>query len=79
MTTCRGAFVAVAALCAASPAAAVPLVWTLQEVTLTDGQTLSGSFTYDYATGTFSAIAVRNSGTVQLRPVGPPGSANSSV
>jgi hypothetical protein len=68
LATARGRIIAycalaTAALVAAGPAAAIPLVWTLQDVTLTDGQTLSGSFTYDYATGAFSNIAVTNSGT----------------
>ena len=31
-------------------ASGTPIVWTLQDVTLTDGQSLVGSFTYDVST-----------------------------
>lgn len=42
---------------------AAPVVWTLENVTLTDGQSLAGSFTYDDSTAIFSDIAIVNSGT----------------
>ena len=61
----RGACMAVllAALSAGTVAHGTPVVWTLEGVTLTDGQSLTGSFTYDEATDIFSDIAVVNSGT----------------
>lgn len=51
------------ALLVGAAAGATPLVWTLNDVALTDGQNLAGSFTYDYATGVFSDITVVNSGS----------------
>jgi hypothetical protein len=41
---------------------AAPLVWTLSGVTLADGGSVTGSFTYDATTNTYSAINVTTSG-----------------
>ncbi len=57
-----------AVLAASTLASATPVVWTLDNVTLTDGQGLTGAFTYDTASGQFSAIAVANSGAAALPP-----------
>lgn len=43
-------------------AGAAPLVWTLSGVTLADGGVVTGSFTYDATTNSYSAIAVTTSG-----------------
>lgn len=40
-----------------------PLLWQLTDVTLSDGQTVSGSFVFDRDTNVFSDIAITNSGT----------------
>lgn len=40
------------------PANAAPVVWTLDGVTRSDGGTVTGSFTYDAATNTYSAINI---------------------
>ena len=47
-------------------ASGTPIVWTLQDVTLTDGQSLVGSFTYDVSTARLSNISVVNSGTAAI-------------
>lgn len=47
------AVVAVAAL-ALTPAQAAPIQWTVQNATLTDGASLSGTFKYDADTGMYS-------------------------
>lgn len=52
-----------AALGLGTVAHGTPVVWTLQEVTLTDGQSLTGSFTYDESTDIYSDSAVVSSGT----------------
>ena len=43
-------------------AQAVPLKWTLQDWTFSDGGTASGSFVFDAATTTYSDIMVQTSG-----------------
>ncbi len=58
------ACVALALLAVSVPVSAVPLVWTLNNVTTLDGQSLTGSFTYDRDTQTFSSISIANSGTL---------------
>ena len=40
------------------PANAAPVVWTLDGVTRSDGGVVSGSFTYDAATGAYTAINI---------------------
>ena len=52
-----------AGLSVSAVAGGTPLIWTLENVTLTDGQSLVGSFTYDMSTARFSNISVVNSGT----------------
>jgi len=47
-----------AALCVAFSAQAVPVQWTLHNVTFTDGGTASGSFVYDAATNTYSSVSI---------------------
>lgn len=42
----------------AGGAKAVPVMWTLQGVTLTDGGTVTGSFTYDAASNTYSNVNI---------------------
>src|SRR5690606_14688194 len=46
----------------ATAAAADPVQWTLPDLTLVDGGTISGTFTYDSDTATFSKIQVNTSG-----------------
>ena len=55
-------------LCAGG-ASAVPVMWTLQGVTFSDGGTASGSFVYDADTNTYSSINVSTTaGTVVTTP-----------
>jgi len=56
--------VSMAASLFASVALADPVVWTLNGVTTLDGQTVTGSFTYDADTNTYSAINVTSTGGV---------------
>ncbi len=57
-------------LLAGTTANAAPLLWTLNNVVLTDGQTLTGSFVYDANLGQFqypySNISITNSGASYL-------------
>ena len=48
-----------------SPVAAnaVPIVWTLADAVLDDGQTITGGFVYDRDTNTYSDISITNSGS----------------
>ncbi len=46
-----------------APASAVPLLWTLNDVTFNAGGTASGSFRFDADTASYSDIAVTTSGT----------------
>jgi hypothetical protein len=50
------------ALCLLASTAQAAMTWTFQNATLSDGQTLSGSFDYDANTQVFSHIAIFNSG-----------------
>lgn len=59
-----GLAVSMAASLFASAALADPVVWTLNGVTTLDGQTVTGSFTYDADTNTYSAINVTSTGGV---------------
>lgn len=43
-------------------AQATPLVWTLDQVSYGDGTVLTGSFTFDAATTTFSGLSITTSG-----------------
>lgn len=56
--------VAIAASLFASAASADPVVWTLNGVTTANGFTVTGSFTYDADTNTYSAINVTSTGGV---------------
>ncbi|WP_426039366.1 IPTL-CTERM sorting domain-containing protein [Brevundimonas sp. DC300-4] len=56
--------VAIAASMFAGAALAAPVVWTLNGVTTADGQTVTGSFTYDSDTNTYSAINITSTGGV---------------
>lgn len=47
---------------APAPAAAVPLLWTLNDVTFNGGGMATGSFQYDADTGAYSDVAVTTSG-----------------
>jgi hypothetical protein len=46
----------------ATPANAIPVLWTLSGVTLTDGTTLTGSFVYDADVPGYSDIDITSSG-----------------
>ena len=48
---------------APAPASAVPLLWTLNDVTFNNGGTASGSFRFDADTATYSDVAVTTSGS----------------
>ena len=61
----------IAAVCAlfSASAHAVPVVWSVDGLTRADGGTVSGSFTYDADTGTYSAVNVTTTqGTSTLLP-----------
>ncbi|TQV76353.1 PEP-CTERM sorting domain-containing protein [Denitrobaculum tricleocarpae] len=47
---------------APAPASAVPLLWTLNDVTFNNGGTASGSFRFDADTASYSDVAVTTSG-----------------
>lgn len=53
--------VVLASLGLAAPAGAVPVTWTLQDVTFTDGGTATGSFVYDADTNIFSGLDITTS------------------
>jgi len=48
---------------AAGSAFAAPVVWTVPSTTLSDGSVVSGTFTYDQATTTLTAINITSTGT----------------
>jgi hypothetical protein len=52
------ALAALMALCAALPAQATPITWTLNNVTFVDGGTASGSFTIDAAAQTWTNFSI---------------------
>ena len=56
--------VATAASLFASAALADPVIWTLNGVTTANGFTVTGSFTYDANTNTYSAINITSTGGV---------------
>ena len=56
--------VAIAASLFTTAALADPVVWTLNGVTTNDGKTVTGSFTYDANTNTYSAINITSTGGV---------------
>lgn len=47
---------------APAPASAVPLLWTLNDVTFNNGGTASGSFRFDADTASYSDVAVTTAG-----------------
>lgn len=51
------AFVQLSLICAL-PANAAPVIWYLDAITRADGGSVSGSFTYDAVTNTYSAISI---------------------
>ncbi len=55
-------------LCGA--AHAVPVVWTLQNISFVDGATASGSFSYDAATQTYTAWSITTTATVDRAAIG---------
>jgi hypothetical protein len=55
---------------AAGAAHAVPVVWTLQNISFVDGATASGSFTYDAATQTYTAWNITTTPTVDSSAIG---------
>jgi len=55
---------AVAALALGSAAQAAPVLWTMDNVTLFDGATASGTFTYDADTGTIGSFDLSVSGHI---------------
>jgi hypothetical protein len=54
-------------ICSTS-AYAIPVTWTLDDVTFDDGGTAFGSYTYDSATDAFSNISVTTTGTGGVFP-----------
>jgi hypothetical protein len=59
-------------LVAAGSANAVPVVWTLNDVTFNDGGIATGSFTFDANTGNYSDISIQTTaGTTQPIPAYP--------
>jgi MYXO-CTERM domain-containing protein len=52
---------ALAAVFAAVPSNATPIIWTLQDVTFTDGGTAQGHFTYDADTNILSNVSIKTS------------------
>ena len=61
---------AVAVALSAGAAHAVPLVWTLQNISFVDGATASGSFTYDASIQTYTAWNINTTQTVDRGAIG---------
>lgn len=59
-----------AAILFAGAAHAVPVTWTLQNVSFVDGATASGSFTYDASTQTYTAWNITTTATVNPAAIG---------
>jgi hypothetical protein len=57
-----GCMAALAVVLIAGTAAAVPVKWTIPSMTLSDGGTISGSFTFDADTGAYSDINIVTAG-----------------
>ena len=54
----------------AGSARAVPVVWTLQNISFVDGATASGSFTYDATTQIYTAWSITTTATVNPSAIG---------
>jgi hypothetical protein len=54
----------IAAMLVASSVIAAPVVWIVPPTLLSDGSTVSGTFTYDTSTSTLSNINITSTGTV---------------
>ncbi len=60
----KAIFIGIMACCAAvSQSQAAIVEWTLNNVVLSDGQTLTGGFSFDADTSTYSNISIANSGS----------------
>jgi hypothetical protein len=65
-----GLATALAATLFAGAARAVPVTWTLHNVSFVDGATASGSFTYDAATQVYTAWNITTTATVNPSAIG---------
>lgn len=64
MRTFVAGLAAMACLFVAAPALAAPVTWTLSGVTTNDGRTITGSFTYDADTNTYSNRNIISTGGI---------------